>query len=272
MLRQRLLLTILLLPVIVFFIWQGGWLFAAGVATVLILAGIEFAGMYRREGQRPSRFLILGGVTALVLARWLTAFELTAEVLTGLILVAMSWHLLDYERGAQRSGTDFALTLTGVLYLGWLGAYLVSLRELPGGHWWVLLALPAIWLADGGAYFVGSAIGRRRMTPRLSPKKSWEGYLAGVALGTGGAAALAALYRGLGAADIGMDPTVGLAVGATVSLLAPLGDLGASMIKRELKLKDSGTLLPGHGGAFDRLDSWLWAGALAFYVVRGWMG
>lgn len=268
MLRQRIQMILIYMPVILLCIWLGGWLFAAGVALVLSLAGTEFAGMFRREGQRPSRFLILAGVVTLVALRRAAGFEHTPLLLTLLLLGTMAWHLLDFERGAGRSGTDFALTILGMLYLGWLGAFLVSLRDLPDGRWWVLLTMFTIWFADGGAYLGGSRYGRRQMAPRLSPKKSWEGYLTGVVAGTAVAVGLAALFAELVVPLSTVDVSMGLAVGVVVSCLAPLGDLGASMIKRELKVKDSGTLFPGHGGAFDRLDTWLWAGALAYHVVQ----
>lgn len=268
MLRQRLRVTALYVPVIVVLIWLGGWIFAAGVALALALAGYEFGAINQREGLRPSRFLILAGVVAVVLARRLLAFDRVAELITLILVITMTWHVLDYERGAERSGTDFALTLTGILYLGWLGAYFVSLRDAQGGMWWVLLALPTVWLADGAAYLVGSRVGRRRMTPRLSPKKTWEGYLAGLLLGTLGAAGLAALYANVALPGAGISLRSGLVLGLFISALAPIGDLGVSMIKRELQIKDTGSLFPGHGGAFDRLDTWLWAGTLAFYVTQ----
>jgi phosphatidate cytidylyltransferase len=100
----------------------------------------------------------------------------------------MAYHLFQYERGSQRAGTDFAVTLSGILYIGWLGAYLISLRRLPDGLWWLLTVLPAVWLADTGAYLVGSRFGRHKMTPRLSPKKSWEGYLGGILFSVPGTA------------------------------------------------------------------------------------
>ncbi len=268
MLRQRVRVGALYLPVILLLIWLGGWIFAAGVALALAVAGYEYGAIFHREGLRPSRFLILAGVVAIVVARRLVGFAGAADLLTVILIVTMTWHIVDYERGAGRSGTDFALTLSGILYLGWLGAYFVSLRDLQGGLWWVLLALPTIWLADAGAYMVGSKVGHRRMTPRLSPNKTWEGYLAGLLLGSVGAVGLAALYADLAAPGSGISLKSGLVLGVSISALAPMGDLGASMIKRELKIKDTGSLFPGHGGAFDRLDTWLWAGTLAFYVTQ----
>lgn len=267
MLKERLAVALLLLPLVVWVIADGGWLYLAAVASVLVLAGIEYALLFRSHGLRPSLPLIVVGVTALALGRFAGGFEHAPLMLTVLCLGAMVWHLVDFERGAPRSGTDFGVTLGGMLYLGWIGAYLISLRRLPLGEWWFLLALPSVWLADSAAYLVGRRYGRHRLSPRLSPKKSWEGYLAGVLAGAACGAGLGALWS-LGAGPgTAIGPTTGLIVGAVVSLLAPLGDLGESMIKREIGVKDSGNLLPGHGGAFDRLDSWLWAGVLGYYLA-----
>ena len=159
----------------------------------------------------------------------------------------------------------FELIIFG--FVLWLGAYLISLRQLSGGLWWFLIAYPALWLADSAAYFFGKAFGRHRMTPRLSPNKSWEGYGAGVIAGTITGALVAIAWGYISNPGIDMLVLRGVIIGGGVSILAPLGDLGISMIKRELDVKDTGKLLPGHGGVLDRIDSWLWAGVIAFYLV-----
>jgi phosphatidate cytidylyltransferase len=105
------------------------------------------------------------------------------------------------------------------------------------------------------------------MTPRLSPNKSWEGYGAGVIAGTITGALVAIAWGYISNPGIDMLVWRGVIIGGVVSILAPLGDLGISMFKRELDVKDTGKLLPGHGGVLDRIDSWLWAGVIAFYLV-----
>ncbi|HET7009839.1 MAG TPA: phosphatidate cytidylyltransferase [Anaerolineales bacterium] len=267
MLRERVLVTILLLPAAFWIIAAGGWLFAAGVALVLALAAAEFAALFRSVGLRPAAWVMATAVVALVVGRQADGFASGPALLAGTALGLMTWHLVDYERGAPRSGTDFAVSLGGAVYVGWIGAYLISLRGLPDGLWWLLTALPAVWVGDSAAYFVGRAIGRHRLAPRLSPKKSWEGYLAGIvgaALAGAGFALLWTIPAGPGASlTVGRGLVLGLILGS----VTPLGDLGISMIKREVEIKDSGTLLPGHGGALDRLDSWIWAGVLGFYLA-----
>jgi len=269
MLRERLVVAILLLPLALWVIADGGWLFGLLVASILGLAALEYGRLSMSSGFRPSLPLLVGGVVILAITRFLFGFEHAPLTLVILTLGSMAWHLLDYERGAPRSGTDFAITTAGVLYLGWIGGFLISLRSLPGGEWWLLLALPSVWLADSAAYFVGRRVGRHRLAPRLSPKKTWEGYLSGVVFGALAGAAFAWIW-GVGAGPAsGLAPWRGFLMGAVIAALAPLGDLGISMIKREHGVKDTGSLLPGHGGALDRIDSWLWAAVLGFYLVVG---
>jgi phosphatidate cytidylyltransferase len=267
MLRDRIAIALLLLPVVLWVIGIGGWIYALAIALVLALCAAEYVLIFRRIGQRASMPLVVGGVVALAGARALGGFDHAPVVLAALCLLAMTWHLVDYERGAPTSGTDFALTLGGALYLGWIGSYLISLRSLPDGEWWALTALPSVWLADSAAYSIGTRFGRHKMTPRLSPKKSWEGYLAGVGAGAASGAALGALWSlGAGPESV-LGPWTGLACGTLTAVLSPLGDVGISMFKRQVQIKDSGTLLPGHGGALDRVDSWLWAGVLGYYIA-----
>lgn len=266
MFRERAAVSLLLLPAAFWIIAEGGWLYAITVVVVLGVAAREYGRLFQRAGQRPAVWLLMAGVVALAGARFLNQFESGPWLLSLAALACLTWHLVDYERGAPRAGTDFTISLAGIVYLGWIGAFLISLRELPAGEWWLLVVLPAVWIADSAAYLVGGAIGRRRLSPRLSPKKTWEGYLAGIVVGGVGAGSLA--FAWAFAADPGsFRADLGLPIGAALGVLTPLGDLGISMFKREIQVKDTGSLLPGHGGALDRIDSWLWAGVLGYYAV-----
>ena len=267
MLRQRIKWILLFLPAVLVVVWLGGWIFAAGVGLVLALAGIEFGRMFRESSNRPAVWLIGAGAAAFPIVRHAFGFELTTLLLGAALAVSLAWHLVDFERGAPNSGTDFALTAVGIIYIGWLGAYLVSLRDLPGGLWWLLLALPTVWLADIGAYLLGSVFGKHKMSPRISPNKSVEGYFSGILLATLGGTGLAWLWGQLGDLSHVMSPMRGLVLGLIISALAPLGDLGISMFKRQLGVKDTGNLLGPHGGALDRIDTWFWTGLIGYYFV-----
>jgi phosphatidate cytidylyltransferase len=267
MLRERVAIALLLLPLIAGVIGEGGWLFGLGVTLVLALAVSEFALVFRHAGQRPALPLMVAGVVVISLDRLLWGFRYDAFALAVVILAAMAWHALDYERGAPLAGTDFALTVSGLIYVGWIGASFISLRETVDGLWWFMTAIPAIWAADSAAYLAGNRFGRHRLAPRLSPKKSIEGYLAGIVGAALAGWGLTLLWQVGAGADSSLQPWSGLLLGFFIGLLAPIGDLGISMFKRQLGIKDTGKLLPGHGGALDRIDSWLWASVIGYYFV-----
>ncbi len=275
MLKQRLLAAALLLPIGLVLIWAGGIFFFAAVALILARASWEYGDLFQAGGYRPARALTTLSVVALVSGRYLyglrgTPFQADSWLLGLTVLAAMTWHLLAYERGRDAAGTDFAITLAGSLYVGHLGAYLVTVRELPDGLWWTLTVLPAVWLADSGAYFVGRTFGRRKLSPRLSPKKTREGYLGGLLVGAAGTALLALAWQALAAGDISVTPLRAGLLGLVLALVVPLGDLGKSMIKRQVGAKDSSNLIPGHGGVLDRIDTWLWGIFLGYYLIL-WM-
>lgn len=268
MLIQRVLVAVILLPLGIAAIVAGGAWFAAVGLVILCLAAWEYAALFEANQLQPSRGLLVAGVGGLVLARYLVGYDYDYWLLPLLVLVAITIHLLAYERGRDQAATDFAITMSGLFYIGLLGSHLVLLRALPHGEWWVLLTLPSLWVADSAAYFLGTRFGRHKLAPRLSPHKSWEGYVSGLVFGTLGGPLLLMLYRQWG---LPADPafTTGNAalLGFAMSLLPTLGDLGESMIKRQVGVKDSGTILPGHGGMFDRIDSWLWALPIGYFLI-----
>ncbi|MFN2174742.1 MAG: phosphatidate cytidylyltransferase [Anaerolineales bacterium] len=267
MLLKRVLVAAALLPVGIAAIYFGGIFYVGLVVLILVLAAWEYGGLFRAGGYKPASIIIILGTLVLAVGRALFYFQGADWMISVVVLVSLAYHLVAFERGHGQAGTDFAITVSGVLYIGWIGAYMISLRNLPEGMWWVLLVLPAVWIADAGAYFVGKGLGRHHMTPRLSPKKTWEGYIGGILAGTLGAVLLSYLWQPLAGPGTNITPLSGLALGFILSVVTVLGDLGASMIKRQVGVKDSSSLIPGHGGVFDRIDSWLWAGVIGYYLV-----
>jgi len=263
MLRRTLaaiLLAAVGIPAIVF----GNVPYFIVIVAFLGIATWEYVRIFRIVNLSPSMLLTVGGVLFLLAMR---AFfpALAPAALTLLVLLAMTLHLIAYERGRDQAATDFAVTLGGIVYLGWIGAYLLDLRNLDDGLWWLLLSLGSVWIADSAAYFVGSRFGRHRLSPRLSPKKSWEGYWAGIFFGTLGGVGLALLWHAVG----GLEVTwwQGGVLGLVMSVFPTLGDLGESMFKRQAGVKDSSNIIPGHGGFLDRVDSWLWGAVLGYYLI-----
>ncbi len=151
--------------------------------------------------------------------------------------------------------------MLGVVWIGGGIASLLLLRAIPeDGRLVIFTVLIAVFADDTAAYVVGRSIGRHKMAPRISPAKSWEGFIGGTIAAM--AVAFFAMY------DQGLLTNLeALALGGAVALASTMGDLFESAIKRDLAVKDSGRLLAGHGGVLDRVDSLLWAGPAAFYVL-----
>jgi phosphatidate cytidylyltransferase len=253
-------IAVVAIPAVIF----GGMYYFLLMVVFVGLASWEYVNLFKAAQYQASMPLVVGG-TLLILGLRGYYPEFAPAALAFLVLAAMAWHLFAYEKGRDLAAGDFAVTVGGFIYLGWIGAYLLDLRFMENGMWWFWLVLPSALLADTAAYFVGKAFGKTQLAPRLSPKKTWEGYWAGVVFGTIGTAGLAILWHKLGGLDVTW--VQGGAIGIFISVLAPLGDVGESMIKRQAGMKDSSNIIPGHGGFFDRIDSWLWAAVLGYYLV-----
>jgi phosphatidate cytidylyltransferase len=264
-LLQRLLVILVLLPIGLGMIYLGGAPFTFFIALILGLAVSEYCALFKKAGYQPAVFLAIAGVVSIVLSRHFTGLPLMLAVFCLYILLAMVFHLIKYEKGRDLAGADFAVTTSGIVYVG-LGVFITALRDLPEGLWWLLIVLLSVWLADVAAYLVGVRFGRHKMTVRLSPKKSWEGYLAGLVFSPLAIIPLTKYFQSLGAGG-GITPLRTGILAVVISILCIMGDLGESMIKRQAGVKDSGSLLPGHGGVFDRIDSWLWAAVIGFFII-----
>ena len=267
MLQVRLTSALLLIPVVVFFVYYGGFLFALFLGIVAALALNEFFLMMARQGDHPLR-LLAGGATALLILHGLLGIDTLDQAAIGLLVVGgLLWELAFYREGA--SMRSWALTIGGVLYISWPLSLGVAMRQIPGdGFAWVVLTAAAIWICDTGAYFTGRLLGGtlsrgRRFSPRWSPNKSWEGFFGGLGVRIVGTTLL-------GHWLLALVWWQGVLLGLLLGLAAIYGDLAESMVKRRVGVKDSGTLIPGHGGLLDRVDSILF-GAVVVYFFTQWV-
>jgi phosphatidate cytidylyltransferase len=267
MLRTRVIVAAILLPIGLVLIYLGGWAFSGFVTLIVSLAAWEYSQIFRKSDLQPALVIAVAGAAALAIGRAWNGFQSAPPLISLILIASMIYHMVAYERGRDQASTDFAVTVSAALYIGWLGAYLISIRALPAGFWWLLLVLPIVWLADSGAYFIGRAFGKHKLSPRLSPKKTWEGYLGGVVVGTLGGVGLAYLWQIWAGSDFSITTLQVAVLGFLLSTITTLGDLGESMIKRQSGVKDSSNLIPGHGGVFDRIDSWLWAALIGYYFI-----
>jgi phosphatidate cytidylyltransferase len=264
----RVVSALVLAPLLVALAFLGGAWFAAFVALTIALGLSEFYRMMADRGMRPSgRLGVFMGVVMCLFAFTGTPSQ-TNLLFTGGLLVIFCAELLRSE--GRRGIEPMAVTLFGIAYVGWLSVHLVLLRELPRqlgqpyaqGATYVLLAFLLTWVCDTAAYGFGLWLGRRRLLPEVSPKKSVEGSIGGLAA-TIAAAHLARLWFAPY-----LDPLHATLLGAAAGVFAQVGDLAESLLKRVSGTKDTSGLIPGHGGMLDRFDSLYFTGPLVYYYLK----
>ena len=270
MLKKRVITVLWCIPLLIVAIWFDEPLpwFTILVAVCGILAVLEF---YRLVSvSRVSSLTCLGIIWTLlfILSPHFDYWLIVPLLLASAVVVSMV--LLIFRRQQEGAVVTWAWTLVGLLYAGWLLSYLVALR-LDAGRNWVFLVFFATFGSDTAAFFVGRALGRHRLAPRISPGKTWEGAVGGV-LGTVIVSLLFTLPS-----PIGLTLSYGQAIflGLLVSIFGQLGDLAESLLKRVVGVKESGNLMPGHGGVLDRMDSIVFAGVVVYYYLlaynAGWL-
>jgi phosphatidate cytidylyltransferase len=254
-------------PLLILLAHVGGIAFWLFTALQVSLGLIEFYRMMERRGLRP--YLRLGIAAALGLL-WVCYRPDTPHVgflMTAVLLLVLALELRRPE--ARQRVEDMAVTCFGVLYVGWLSAHLVLLRELPWragtsyaeGASFVLLAFFVTWSCDSGAYAIGRLFGRNRPWTHISPRKSVEGAIGGLVA----ACAAAFIARAWFAHYLAVRDAIVL--GFLVGVFAQVGDLVESLLKRDTDHGDSSDLIPGHGGILDRFDSLYFAAPLVFYYL-----
>jgi phosphatidate cytidylyltransferase len=269
-LRLRVLSALVGVPILIALAVFGGSLYVAATVLGGLVASLELFTMLRAADFRPVVPLGLAFTAATILA----ALATDARIMPAILVLAMVVGLLQMMARPDPTGAliDWALTLSPVIYVGGTMHYLISLRALPDGLLWVLILFGCTWICDISAFFVGRRWGNRRLAPRISPGKSVEGAIGGL-LGAILAAMLlgpllAGLLSGAGLGMVSAGGTVRLAgLGLVVGVCAIIGDLMESFIKRQCGAKDSGALIPGHGGILDRIDSVLVAAVGAYFYV-----
>jgi phosphatidate cytidylyltransferase len=288
---KRALTAAILIPLVMLAVFRAPyWFFVLLVALVAVLALSEYFDIVAAYGVEPLRFLgYLITLTMYAIAFWVA---ISAEspsavaVLSGLIfLFCFSPFMLlcaAMPRTNLRAGLPAAcFTYLGIVYIGFSLFTLVFLRMMPAGWFFVLFTLFVVWAGDTFAYYVGRSVGRIPFAPRISPKKTWEGALASVVgsvifallltrFATPVAAGLTQAH--LLASPVSFAPTpwwMVAAIAACLNVAAQVGDLLESLMKRGAGVKDSGRLLPGHGGVLDRIDALLFASPVALLLFGG---
>lgn len=266
MLAQRLISAAIGIPIIIGIVLLGGPLYDVAVAVILGIAAIEFCALFRPPVTPPRAWWSMppwGPVVAVVIAVMVVfAGDIVSdETGYGAAAIAIAMLLLVMRREHVLVRPWWLSLPLAVLYVGFLGAHFVPLRDLDGDGEWVFLAVLSTWGTDTFAYAAGKLFGNHKMAPGISPGKTWEGTAGGL---IGGLLTVVALE-----AALGLPMTTGQAVilGALLPVFAVIADLAESLLKRGAGVKDTSELVPGHGGFLDRLDSLLLTVPLVYYFA-----
>jgi phosphatidate cytidylyltransferase len=270
-LAVRVVTALVLFPFAVWMTWLGGLPFALLIAVAAALSAGELVWMFEKR-LPPTGWLGVLGAAACPVGAWLwpqggRSFQDWSGVLAaGAVVLLLAAAML--QRGSlEQAPRSAGLGALAWGYAGLLPASVVALRVREDAGWqWVVLLFVVTWANDTFAYFTGRFLGKRPLAPRLSPKKTWEGFWGGSAGSVGGALSVKFLFLP------GLSVSAAVAVGAGAAVLGPLGDLSESMLKRAAGVKDSGRIIPGHGGLLDRIDAVLfvapWVVACAMWLSR----
>jgi CDP-diglyceride synthetase len=235
------------------------------LATIVVtLAAAECYAGFRRAGRRPATLLGLVATVGVMLSVYVKGVTALPLLLVLVVVASMIWYLAGMEKGSPVEG--IATTVFGFVWVGMLGSFaalMLAPSQYPHRHGvaFLLGAIVATVAEDVGALVIGGWLGRRPLAPRVSPRKTWEGFVGGAILAIAASAAITGqVYP--------WTPAKAAVLGLVVAVIAPVGDLCESLIKRDLGFKDMGSLLPGHGGVLDRVDALLFVLPATYYLVR----
>lgn len=261
MLFQRTVSGAILIAIVIPLVFQGGPLYLAAIIALALLCGWEYGHMLAGAGHKPFYAVIYAlGALLPLLAYWRWPFPTLSDAVAIITLLSLAAQVL--RPGLRNSLANWSLSLAGGLYISLLLSYFIFLRNLDKGEFWVLLSLFCTWACDSVAYLVGITFGRHGFFTGISPKKTLEGAIGGIMAGS--------VTAFLGLPMLGIPAAHALPLGLAISIAATLGDLAESLIKRQLKVKDSGHLIPGHGGFLDRVDSLLFAAVVTYLYAVWW--
>jgi phosphatidate cytidylyltransferase len=256
---SRVAVAVIGLPLVLGLVWLGGWWLFVLAAVVGLLALHEYYAM-----TRPLRPIVIAGYLGLILTLLAAQIGGFAWIPGGLATTfALAFLLKGIADTRQSATVAVGATILGVAWIGLGLVFIMLLRALPDhGRLASFTLLLAVWAGDTAAFFVGRLVGRHKLAPRISPGKTWEGLVAGTAATI--FVTFVALYQ-----DRNEFLSIGqaLLLGLTIAVAAPLGDLFESLLKRDMGVKDTGSMLGGHGGVLDRIDAPLFASVAAFYVI-----
>lgn len=263
----RVVSAVILVLIIVILLWWGEIPFTVGIALIAFGGLWEFYSTFSKHGYKPAMILSMAVGSAFpVIAFFLRdSQDLTPMALALALYVPVLFAWCIFRRGSESPTTDISVSLLGVVMVGFCLAHFVLMLGLDEGIPWTVpfTIIVMVWVSDAVAYLAGSALGRHKMAPHISPGKSWEGFIVGTV-----AVFIAAYVLYLTVNRDWLSLGVAMELAAIVCIFGPLGDLSESTVKRELGIKDMSSLIPGHGGIMDRFDSMFFTAAVSYYFLR----
>jgi len=264
MLVKRTISAFILLIISLSLVFAGGWVYTVSIALILSIAILEFIDLFTKDKYHPNSYLPVIGTICIIFFTYLDNPVFISFVYVLTILTIFLLTIFNYKRNEKTSAFDLLIEMAALLFITYLGSYLIKIRFLPNGLFWIMISIIPAAIGDAGAYFAGSLFGKHKLAQNLSPNKTVEGYIGGVfsAMLTGYALGLIAnLYAP------NITVTASTLIGCITGILSPFGDLSKSIFKRQFNRKNTGNIIPGHGGILDRIDTWLWAGPIAYYLI-----
>lgn len=262
---SRIIVALIFIPFFVLLVrYLPPYAFFILILSAIILGQYEFYSILSKDGIQPSKIIgiPLGALSAFLFYRG-DVSVINLFIIVGIFLVTIT--RLISKRDIKKAFADVSITFFGIFFLAWLMGYQIMLRNLEEGRDLILLLYAIIWVGDSAAYFIGNNLGRHKLAPVVSPKKTWEGAIAGLIAGL--CMAFIAKFSFFYLLDY-MDCLV---LGSGLSLLGQLGDISESMFKRGGEVKDSSRLIPGHGGILDKMDSLLYSSPALYYYYKFFM-
>ena len=263
MLKQRIITAVIGISLLILLIWFGDPWFSLLIAVVVLISILEFYRMTAEFDKRcPLTYFGLLWALAVALSPHYRSTKLLPVIMVAAVVISLVWLLFHSPR--EKAFHNWAWMVAGVIYVGWMLSYWIDLH-LGYGRDWVYLAMFTSFANDTGAFFIGTKWGKHKLASAISPGKTWEGAIGGLLSAVVGAIAISRILILFYSSPIEYWQVVLL--GCLISLFAQLGDLVESLLKRNMGLKESGNLLPGHGGVLDRFDSLIFVGAMVYYYV-----
>lgn len=260
--RVRILTAILGIPILLGIVISGGWILRLSIGFIVLIGMYEF---YRAIKQKYNPISIIGYIFSIIFTFFIFPYPQWYFLFFICFLFSLLLSIIFFYK--KYNIIDVAVTFIGFFYICILFYYILQVRNQIYGELFVWLIFISAWGSDTAAYFTGVSIGKHKLCPELSPKKTIEGALGGIV----GGAALSLLYgiiiKYFVAIPIVYFPIICAAIGGIGAIVSQLGDLTASSIKRYVNIKDYGKIFPGHGGVIDRFDSILFTAPLVYYSI-----